>query len=370
MRIAIVMPLAEQRGGAEAALRQLMREGRDQGVEWHVVFLEEGPMIDEFRDLGVSTSVVRAGRLRHVHRYVGSVFQIRSIAKRERIDLIVSWMSKAHLYVGVVALIWRLPSAWYQHGIPARGWIDRLATILPARGVIATSQAAADAQACLRPVRSRRVVYPGTDLARFDPGALPPRKAARQALGLPVEGPLIGFFGRLQRWKGVSVLVDAMPPVLESFPSAHCVIVGGKHDLEPNYPSELQRQIGALGLARHVTLAGFQSDVPTWMQATDVIVLPSENEPFGITVIEAMAMGKPVVAGDSGGPREIVTSGVDGVLVPHDNANAVARAILEYLRQPSFAAEVGAAARERAKRFTADRYARELIHALRELSAS
>jgi glycosyltransferase involved in cell wall biosynthesis len=106
------------------------------------------------------------------------------------------------------------------------------------------------------------------------------------------------------------------------------------------------------------------------MQATDVIVLPSENEPFGITVIEAMAMGKPVVAGDSGGPREIVTSGVDGVLVPHDNANAVARAILEYLRQPSFAAEVGAAARERAKRFTADRYARELIHALRELSAS
>ena len=370
MRIAIVMPLAEQRGGAEAALRQLMRKGRDEGVGWHVVLLEEGPMIDELRELGVSTSVVRAGRLRQLHLYVRSVFQIRSIAKRERIDLIVSWMSKAHLYVGVASLIWRLPSVWYQHGIPTRGWIDRLATILPTRGVIATSKAAADAQARLRPVRRCRVVHPGIDLTRFDPSALPPKEAARQALGLPTEDHLIGFFGRLQRWKGVSVLVDAMPPVLESFPSAHCVIVGGKHDLEPDYPSALHRQIGARGLADHVTLAGFQSDVPTWMQAMDVIVLPSSNEPFGITVIEAMAMGKPVVAGDSGGPREIVTNGVDGVLVPHDDANAVAGAILDYLRQPSFAARVSTAARERGEHFTADRYALELVHALRELSVS
>ena len=370
MKVGIVMPLAEQRGGAEMALRQLMQEGRDHDVRWHVVFLEEGPMVQEFRKLGVPTSVVQAGRVRHVHRYIRSVLQIRSIAKRQRLELLVSWMTKAHFYAGVAALIARLPSIWYQWGIPVSGArFDRLATILPARGVIATSRAAAAAQARLRPVRDQRVVYPGVSLDRFDPGALPPPESARAMLELDRTDPIVGFVGRLQRWKGAHVLVAAMPYVLEAFPKARCAIVGGKHDLEPDYPDHLQKQIAARGLADRVTLAGYQPDVPKWMHAMDVIVLPSDNEPFGITVIEAMALAKPVIAGSSGGPTEIVTSGMDGVLVPHDSAQEIANAVVDCLRRPDHARSLGAAARDRAQEFSTERYVTNLIRALRDLAA-
>jgi glycosyltransferase involved in cell wall biosynthesis len=368
MRVLIVMPLAEQRGGAEVALRQLIHEGRDQGVEWSVVFLEDGPMVQEFRDVVIATSVVPGGRLRQVSRYLRAVARIRSIARLQRADLIFSWMTKAHLYGGVAALTARVPCIWYQHGIPGSSWMDRLATLLPARGVIATSEAAAAAQDRLRPVRRRRVVHPGIDLGRFDPGRLLAREVVREELGLPAGVPLVGFFGRLQRWKGVGVLVEALPRVLQKIPDVRCVIVGGRHDLEADYPQHLQDRIATLGLEQHVTMAGFQADVPRWMHAMDVVALPSAGEPFGITVVEAMAMGKPVIAGDSGGPTEIITSGVNGVLVAHEDVQALAGAILEYVERPDFSAHLGAAARERAGQFSGGRYAQELTRAVRELA--
>ena len=368
MKALIVMPLAEQRGGAEVALRQLIYGKRDHGVTWSVVFLEEGPLVQEFRDLGIAVSVVPAGRLREGFRYLRSIGRIRSIVRDEGADAIFSWMTKAHLYGGVAALMARVPAIWYQHGIPGSSWMDVLATILPARGVVATSEAAAAAQGRLRPARRRRVVHPGIDLDRFDPGLFPSQEAVRDELGLPTGVPLLGFFGRLQRSKGPGVLVDAMPRVLEDFPNARCVIVGGRHTLEAAYPQSLREQIADLGLAHHVTVAGFQADVSKWMCAMDVIALPSAIEAFGITVIEAMALGKPVIAGDSGGPREIVDPGINGVLVRHGDSEALANAITRYLIEPDFARRVGIAARERATQFSSERYARDLTVAIRDLA--
>jgi glycosyltransferase involved in cell wall biosynthesis len=363
------MSIAERRGGSETVLGHLLRLGPKHGVEWSVIFLEDGPMVQAFADLGIRTDVVPAGRIRHVHRLVRSILAIRSIARRQQVDLILSWMTKAQLYGGVAAALARIPSVWYQHGVPGpHSRLDRLATLLPARGVIANSNAASAAQATLRPVRPRRVVYPGIDLANFDPDALPPRADVRRALELPSEGPLVGFFGRLQRWKGPHVLVEAMPAVLAEFPAARCVIVGGRHELEPGYADYLRRLTTERGLEREVLFVGFQQDVPRWLHAMDVVALPSDREPFGISVIEAMAMGKPVIAGDSGGPRETVTSGLDGLLVPHDDPAAVADAILGCLRSPELAARMGAAARTRAQHFSSERHARELAQALRELA--
>jgi glycosyltransferase involved in cell wall biosynthesis len=369
MRVAIVMPLAERRGGAEALLVQLMRIGGDRDIEWSVVFLEHGSMVHELEALGVECSVVAAGRVRHARRYVRSVFEIRALARRRRADLILSWMTKAHLYGGPAATLARVPAVWYQHGLPAGGSaLDRIATALPARGVIVTSAAVGAAQARLRPARAQRVVHPGIDLERFDPRRLPAPEQVRAALGLPTGGPLVGFCGRLQRWKGPHVLVDAMPAVLEAVPGAHCVIVGGRHELEPDYPDYLRRLIADRGLDQHVLLAGFRPDVPRWLHAMDVVALPSHDEPFGLALVEAMAMGKAVVAGDSGGPREIVTSGVDGVLVAEEDASALAGAVVNCLREPGLAARLGAAARTRAQHFSAERHARELGHAVRELA--
>ena len=151
-----------------------------------------------------------------------------------------------------------------------------------------------------------------------------------------------------------------MPAVRAAHSDAHLVIVGGAHDTEPRYGDELRVLAAMRGVADAVTFAGFQTDVPRWMQAMDIIVHASDREPFGIVVVEAMALGKPVIAGSEGGPAEIITDGVDGLLTPFDDAPALARAIDRYLGDPTFAASCGTAAHARAQAFSAKAYAARL----------
>jgi len=345
-----------------------MQQGRGAGVEWLVIFLEDGPMVGQVRDLDVAAAVVRAGRLRELPRFLGAVAAIARLARREKVQMILGWMNQGHLYGGPAAKLAGIPAAWYQLGIALTpGWNDRMATRLPALGILACSQAGADAQARIAPTRPLRVVYPGVELERFEPERLPSPREAKRRLGLPTEGPLIGIVGRLQRWKGMHVLVEAMPRILQAHPDAHCVVVGGDHALEPDYPDWLRERIDALGLANKVTLAGLQHNVPEWMQAMDVVVHASDREPFGIVVIEALALGKPVVAGDAAGPTEIITDGVDGLLTRYGDAPALAQAVLRYLDDPAFAARTGTAARQRAQEFSTRRYAQKLVATLQEL---
>lgn len=274
----------------------------------------------------------------------------------------------AHLSGGLAATLGGLPSLWYQLKIPDDdNWLKRMATFVPARGVITITKAGMNSQAQRWPHRPTRLVYPGVALDRFEPSVLPSPAEARRRLGLPSDGPLVGIVGRLQRWKGMHVLVEAMPKVLQSYPNAHCVVVGGKHDLEPDYGNYLKEQIAALGLGDQVILAGLQRNIPEWIQEMNVFVHASDNEPFGIVVIEAMALGKPVVAGASGGPTKVITEGVNGLLTLYEDPDALANAILRYLDDQEFARSIGAAARKRALDFSTQHYARNFIRTIREL---
>jgi glycosyltransferase involved in cell wall biosynthesis len=106
------------------------------------------------------------------------------------------------------------------------------------------------------------------------------------------------------------------------------------------------------------------------MEAFDVFVHASEREPFGIVVVEAMAMGKPVIATVPGGPQEILRDGVEGLLVPWSDGEAMSRAILRFLDEPLFALACGAEAQKRAQDFSAQRYAERVGEAVRQLLGS
>lgn len=368
MNILVVMPVAEQRGGAEMMLRLLLRHGRNLGVRWTVAFLEDGPMVVEARELGLEVEIVRAGRLREPQRMLSCVARLAALARRERAEVVLSWMNKAHLYAGIAAWGARVPTVWFQHSTPDPPHpFDRLATLIPARGVLASSQTIARAQQKLWPHRATRVVHPGIELKSFQAAATIAPPLMRCRLGLSEAGPLIGIVGRLQKWKGMHVLIEAMPDVLRRHPDARCVIVGGEHPLEPDYPAFLEARMRALKVRERVHLAGLQNNVAEWMQAMDVVVHASDREPFGIVILEAMALGKPLVAGDQGGPREIITPGRDALLSPYGDAPALARAINRFLDDPAFAQQLGSAARQSAQQFDAAEYARRLVAAVREL---
>jgi glycosyltransferase involved in cell wall biosynthesis len=295
--------------------------------------------------------------------------QIARATRRVRANLVLSWMGKAHLYGGPAAALAGVPAAWFQHGIPnQRNGMDVLTALVPAAGVLTCSRTSAEGQLRLWPRRRVRVVYPPVDLQRFDPERMPAPAQMRRQLGLRDDGPLIGIVGRLQRWKGFHVLIAAMPSILERHPRARCVLVGGEHAKEADYPVVLRRQIAALNLEGHVSMVGLQTNVPQWMQAMDVVVHASEAEPFGMVVIEAMALGKPVVASAAAGPTEVVTPGMDGLLAPYGDAHALSAAVTKYLDDPIFAESCGRAARARARGFSAGRFAAEVTSFATEIA--
>ena len=187
-----------------------------------------------------------------------------------------------------------------------------------------------------------RIIPRGVDPALFDPDRVAPGRVAalRAAWGVPPDRPVILLPGRLARWKGQAVLVEAMAAV----PEAAALLVGGGGEA---LRGELAARIAALGLQGRVILAGHADDMPAALLLADIVVHASTDaEAFGRTVIEAQAMARPVIAADLGGPRETVEEGVTGWRVPPGDPAALAAALRRVLAMPAAArAAIGAAAR-------------------------
>jgi glycosyltransferase involved in cell wall biosynthesis len=146
--------------------------------------------------------------------------------------------------------------------------------------------------------------------------------APRAALGVPEGAKLVLALGRLHRVKGFDVLIHAMSSIVD----AHLVIAG-----EGPERAALEAVIAKSGLRDRVHLAGWRTDVGALLRASDVFVSSSRHEPLGNMVLEAFAAGVPVVAAAAEGPRDLITDGRDGVLVPIDDAMALGRAITRVL---------------------------------------
>lgn len=364
------MPLATLRGGAEQTLLHLLDHHSITPPHWTVFFFEDGPMVDHLRAKGVKVLVINAGRLRNPFQFFRTVRTLARFFRQQKIDLVLSWMGKAHLYGGLAALWARCPAVWFQHAFPTDvRWSDRLVNLIPAQGILACSQAGAAQQEALWPSRPTQVVHPGIDLSRFHAAQRPTRVELRRRLNLPLSAPIIGMVGRLQRWKGMHVFIDAIARLREAHPNVRGVIVGGEHDYEPEYPPRLRQQIDRLGLSDAIIMTGFQSDPAAWMSTFDVFVHASDREPFGLVVIEAMALGLPVVASDTAGPTEVITAEEHGLFAPFGDDAELARQIQRYLEAPDWAAEIGRAAHTRAQDFSAPKFADRVVDALRALSA-
>lgn len=364
MKTLIVMPSACCHGGAEAALLHLLEQRHAAGLELRVCFLEDGEMVSLARDLGVEVDVVPAGRLRSVGTFLRTVRSIRAVIHQWEPRVVLGWMTKAHIYSGLAARGTPAAAMYFQMGLPDGGIVDRLARLVPAAGALGCSEFVAKEQGCKVSHRVIGVAL-AADVSRAS--ATVSSVELKRTLGFDPRRPLVGIVGRLQHWKGMHVYLRAMAQVARAIPEVQGVIVGGTHDQEPGYQQMLEKVRADEGLTNVVSMVGKQSNVPDWMGAMDVVVHASEREPFGIVVVEAMALGKAVVATGPGGPEEIVNDGADGLLVPWNEPDALAQAILHLLQNPAAAAEMGANARKRSTNFTTETYAIRTAAALRTL---
>ncbi|MGE0449618.1 MAG: glycosyltransferase family 4 protein [Vicinamibacterales bacterium] len=222
-----------------------------------------------------------------------------------------------------------------------------LARLPYVKRIIAVSDAAAAPYRRYAPEKVE-VIRNGVELAAFDP-AVVPRGGLRRDLGLPDTAVIVGFTGQLIPRKGVDVLIRAVATLLPARPHLHLVLLG----LPPtgsavDYLAEYTRLAASLGAGGRVHFAGFRDDVRPAVVDFDLLALPAWQDPFPRSVIEAMALGRPVVASAVGGIPEIVEDGVHGRLVGPGDVASLADAIADLVDSEERRRTMGAAARVRA----------------------
>jgi glycosyltransferase involved in cell wall biosynthesis len=195
-----------------------------------------------------------------------------------------------------------------------------------------------------------RTVYSGIDLSEREPAHND--QAIRQMIGLPNGAVLLGTVANLFPRKGYEVMLRALPAIVRAVPTVHYVIVGSD---DHGYCDRLKRLAQDLNIADRVHIVGFQDPVRPFLAALDLYVHPALMEGFGIAVVEAMAVGKAVVATSTGGLPEVVAQGETGLLVPPGDAESLAATVVSLLRDGVRRAQMGRNGKARAhERFSLD----------------
>jgi len=341
------------RSGGEIALVRLIQALHD--VDAHVILFEEGPIVEDLRAVGATVEVLEMPEAtRRLPRSRASVFgapfpalvgaaaTTRRLARRLRRlrpDVVHANSLKAGVVASLAARAAHTPLVWYLHDrltpdyLPAP--VARLVRIMANRlasAVVTNSESTRAASGI-----DRAVVIP----CPYDPPANPPVRSTRPNLD-------VVMVGRLAPWKGQREFLEAFAL---AFPDsdARGALIGSPMFGEESYARELESRVSELGLEDRMELTGFVDDVPARLAAADIAVHASVlAEPHGQVVVEAMAAGLAVIASDAGGPAEIITKDVDGLLVPAGDIVALAAALQRLGEDPELRAKLGDAARTRA----------------------
>lgn len=303
--------------------------------------------------------------------YLGQLFlavlKVRNLIRQERAEVVYSATS-AVLCGALAARLAKCRHVWHVHEVLARprllvrllGWM----LFKFSEQVIAVSRAVAAHWSQVEPrlAEKIRVIYNGLDLGYYtEPRSRP---ADRKALHLSNNDVLIGCLGRIGSWKGQEVLLQALARVQPHAPQVKCLLAGSTVPGEENKIAALKQLIQGPGLGSKVMLRDFQKDIRPWLNAMDIMAVPSvKPDPFPTVTLEAMAFSLPVVAANHGGLPEMVAEGETGYLTPPGDAEALAAAILKLAQDRKLRQRMGAAGRKRLEKlFPLQKFQREIMH--------
>jgi glycosyltransferase involved in cell wall biosynthesis len=290
---------------------------------------------------------------------LAALAELVRLIRRERPAIVHTHTSKAGFIGRLAAVIARAPAVIHQpHGHifygyysprrtavftalerQAARWTDRIITLTDrgaqehlARGIGRAEQYVA--------------VPSGVPTAELR-AAAPPRGEARARLGLDPDAFIVVGLGRLVPIKGFDLLARALPALIAQIPSARVLLVGDGAER-----AHLGAIAASMGVAERLRMTGETTDVASYLAAADVVAVPSRNEGMGRVIVEAMALGLPVVATTVGGIPDVVTDGECGRLVEPEDTDALAAALIELGRDPALRRKLGEAAVRRAEAFS------------------
>jgi glycosyltransferase involved in cell wall biosynthesis len=358
-------------GGAESALLNMFAASAELRRRSAIAILGfgEGNLPDRLRDSGAEVIELPRARLREPVRLARTLMALRALVRERGIRVIVGNGAHPQILAGAAARLSGAKTVFLVNMIhPVPLWAndprDALAILGPCDLMLAISKSSQATLERLRPNVEKRLLYWGTPLREVSEADA---QAARATLGARAGELLVGVFGRLQRWKGQDVFIEAAAQVLRQCPDSRFAVVGGSvFGLEPEFADALRARAQILGIADRIVFTGFRTDVAPLMAACDIVCHTTRvAEPFGLVLIEAMGLGRAVIATRGGGPSEIIESDEMGALVPAGDATALASAIADLARDPDRRRTMGARALSRVREaFTIESMADNLIRHL------
>ena len=360
---------ADALGGAERSLLLLMTFlDRDR---WHPhLIAPSGPLAEEAVAAGIPVHTLDLPRLRGSFRSPLDWWQaaatIATTARDLGAALIHSNTVRATVYATLAArlasvpLVWHMRDFWLSEAEPATKWPDRMSKVILSRmaTMVLTNSRAVARHLPNSPKLS--VLYNGIDLSHFDQAHIAPanravanRAAANKTLvckaaGFPSQAPIVGMIGRVRPWKGQDTFLQMAGELAATAPDCRFLVVGGDpFQVRDEYEASLMAMCTQLRLDDRVHWTGQMEDVRPWLEAMDIFVHPGAPEPFGLVNIEAMAMGKPVVAFAQGALPEIVAHDETGLLVAPGDTAALTKSVARLLRDPNLSQRMGRSGRQR-----------------------
>jgi glycosyltransferase involved in cell wall biosynthesis len=343
-------------GGAERDLIALLKTLDRHKWEPHVVCPGTGPFREQLHAIAVPTHALSLPPWRKPL----TLFQRRSAVGC--LEALVNQLDPAMIHVND---IWWVPhtvkaiASRMSNPVPIvahvrqeiepakvrRYWLDRVEAVIAISRQIEQSLIAGGVS-----VKNVRTVYSGIDLSKRQ--STHDDQAIRQMIGLPNEAVLVGTVANLFPRKGYEVMLRALPAIVHAVPTVHYVIVGSDDN---DYANRLKRLAHELKIGDRVHIVGFQDPVQPFLASLDLYVHPALMEGFGIAVVEAMAMGKAVVATTTGGLPEVVAQGETGLLVPPGDVESLAAAVVSLLEDKVRREQMGRKGRARVQeRFSLD----------------
>ena len=304
-----------------------------------VLVPDDGPLAQRARAMGVAVEQLRLPtvsplRLRLPH--LPAAVRLRRLCRTHGIDVLHTHAFNPLWYAAWSALLDDLPVVWTCHGWWPSGRVTGTMISRVTRRVIAVSSFVATKLAREGHVAASRIsqVPLGVDPLTFK---RPDTHNLRREFGIGDDELLVGMVGRFQPVKGQREFVQAAALLGHRTKRVRFLLVGSAvfgTAPEQRYQEEVLGQIRALGLQERFLVTGFRADTPHVLAMLDLLVVPSQMETFGVVVLEAMAVGTPVVASAVGGLIELIEHGTNGWLVPPAQPAALADAIVELLALP------------------------------------
>jgi len=373
--------------GSERSLLSLLA-GLPRSVQPRVAS-PPGRLAQAVEELGIPVTSITdtAGSLRlhpgHTPRALAEMslaaLQVHRAARRHRAEVVHANSIRAGIELGLARVSPAASVVSVRDCLPPGAVTTATMRLIAgtATTVVANSHYTADSVRTSAPNARLEVVHPAIDLARFDPARID-RAAARARLGVAgTRRVLLGVVAQLSPWKGQDTAIEALGLLREQRVDAHLLLIGSakfvarstRFDNEA-YVARLRRLIADAGLGDRVSWLGERDDVPELMRALDALLLPSQEEPFGRALLEAMALEVPVLATNVGGPPELVRDGRDGYLLPPGEPAAWERAVRRIIESPEQGRELGRAGRLRvAQEFDVEHHVEAVLAVYRRAMA-